>query len=191
MKRPLVVLTLIFCSGISAASLIRTPFSMLYVSSLAFLLISILLIKSKLAFDVCLACLVFSLGTMHLVNYKILAKDHIAHSIYYKSKYLYSIKGIILSPPQVKANKISFVFRSDHGDILVFVKGDVNFHYGDELILKGNIYRPPRFCGNARRSYRDFLYAQGIYAVMNVPYKAAVCRINSNSGLGLSRLPTG
>ena len=185
MKRPLIILTIIFCSGISVTSQVRINFLVTLFFSFAFLLAAAVFIKRELAFDICLCLLVFCLGLSHLTNYKILPRNHIIHSISYKNKETYSINGIILSQPQIKTNRTSFVFRTSRGDIIAFVKGGVNLHYGDELILKGNLCRPPTFGSSKRNNYRNYLRGQGIYAMMNVPSKTAVISLSHNRGIAL------
>jgi competence protein ComEC len=187
MRRPLVGLAIIFCSGISAASAVKIGPSIIFLLSTAFLLAAALSIKRDLVFDICLCCLIFSLGMSHLINYKILPKNHLIHSLAYKDKELYCIKGTVLSQPQVKNNRTSFVFRTGQGDIKVFVRSRVNLYYGDTLIISGNLYRPPAFGSSKRDNYRNYLHGQGIYALMNAPGKTAIINLAHNKAISLTK----
>jgi len=61
-------------------------------------------------------------------------------------------------------------------------------HYGEELILGGSLYRPFRFARPNRQSYRDYLYNQAIFSVMNVRMAGPVVRLKQNKGFILKQL---
>jgi competence protein ComEC len=187
MRRPLVIFAIIFCSGISVASAVKASFSIIFFLSTAFLLAAALSTKRDLVFDICLSLLIFSLGMGHLVNYKILPNSHIIHSFIYRDKELYCIKGTVFSQPQIRTNRTSFVFRTSRGDIKAFVKSGVNLHYGDTLVLKGGLCRPPAFGSSKRNNYRNYLQGQGIYALMNVPDKTAIIYLDHNKAVSLTK----
>jgi len=155
-------------------------------------------VKKEYVFDILLLCLAFILGYLCLKNSKILPKCSISKFIHYKNERPYLIKGTIESEPISKDNKTTFVFKaqaiqSDNinhtccGDILVNLKGKENLYYGDELILQGNLYRPFSKNNSSGRSYRDYLYNQGIRFIMNVKTEADIVKLNINKGSILTR----
>jgi len=72
-----------------------------------------------------------------------------------------------------------------YGKILVSLSGIKNLSYGEELILRGNLYRPPRQNNVGRRSYRDYLSSQGIYLLLNIKSALDVVRLNRHCGFWL------
>ena len=198
MKRPLVCFVLIFCLGILIASKIKVPFLFIYYLAIIFLIFSFLSIKKGLRFVVFIFCLVFCLGIASLRNYQILPKCHISRYTSYKNNYIYIIKGYIYSEPILRNNKTSFIFKTQEiqsdnlrhnccGNILVYMKGKKDLHYGEELILQGNLYRPFSFGSSKRQSYRDYLYNRGIFSIMHVRGETLVVRLNKNRGLLIKR----
>jgi len=177
MTCPLAIFTILFCLGILTASAIKINFLCLYFFSLP-LFIAAFLLRKKTSSRFLLFSLVFILGILSLQNFRILPSNHIRKLFYYKDG-LYNVKGIVAAEPLRRENKTSFIFKtreilSDNlkinctGNIMVNITGNYDFSYGDELILKGKLFRPPAFTGNSRNSYRDYLSRQGIYLTMNV-----------------------
>lgn len=198
MKRPVVALTFAFCWGIFIASLLKISLQTIYSLALMFLFFSFLSIKKELRFDIFIFCLVLLLGMACLTNAKILPQWHILRFTSYKNNYPYIVRGFIDSQPVLKNNKLSFIFKTQEiqfdnfkysscGNILVYVRGKKNLIYGEELILAGNLYRPFGFGGNNRKSYRDYLYNQGIRSIMNVRANRQFVRLNKNKGHTLMR----
>jgi competence protein ComEC len=116
---------------------------------------------------------------------------------------------MINSQPLFQNGAVSFVFEAKEievcnlknntcGNILVRLRSrnDLPFasaklkdlRYGDELILSGNLFRPFREKDSSRQSYRDYLYNQSIFAVMNVRMPCSIVRLRQNSGFILKRL---
>lgn len=209
MKRPLVIFALLLCLGIFIVPHIKLPFLLVYISALIFLLLGFLSLKKGLRFDLFLCCLVFFFATALCKNAQILPRCHISRFVSYKNNYLYTIKGVIDNQPLFKNNRISFIFKTNEiqsdnlryntcGNILVYVrcKKDLpgalaqiqDLHYAEELILSGNLYRPFRFGSSNRQSYRDYLYNQAIFSVMNVRMASSVVRLKQNKGLMLKQL---
>ena len=195
----MVWLTVSFCLGIIVASLIKTIFLVVYFLAVIFLVLCILSIKKGLRFDILVFCLIFLLGTVLWKNYKLLPKCHISKYISYKNNHLYKIKGIIVSEPFLKINKTSYIFKTKEvqfdnlnhnccGNILVYIKGEEVFHYAEELVLSGNLYRPFSLRSSNRQSYRNYLYNQGIWAIMNVRAVSQAVRLNEHRGWSLKGL---
>lgn len=192
MKRPLVVFAVSFCFGIFVASKIRVPFLIAYSAALILLFFSFLSVKKRFVYDIFLCSLIFFFAAALFKNHQILPKSHISKFVSYKNDYLYAVKGIVDSRPSFKNNKTSFLFKAEgiridnlqyqvSGDILVYVKGKKNLDYGEELILKGKLYRP-------WGSYRSYLYNQGIFSIMHIEMGNFVVKLNQNKGFLLKRL---
>ena len=188
MKKPLPFLALIFCLGIISASFIKPPFLLTYIFALTALALSLMAPKRSLGFDILLCLLVFLLGAASLNNTQVLPKHHISRFIYYKNNNLYTIKGIVESEPLMRNNRTAFIFRPQEiqlgklnynccGNILVYLKGAPELRYGEALTLKGNLCK----------TFKKYLYNQGIYALFNVKSPFQVIRLNRNSGLWLKR----
>ena len=154
--------------------------------------------KKRMLFDIFLFFLVFTLGAVLLKNTQNLPRCHIYNFVHYKNEQPYLIKGYINSQPIVKNNRNSFIFKTQAiqaeslnysccGNILVYLKGKKELHYGEELILRGNLYRPFNSRDSRRQSYRDYLYNQAILFIMNVKSAADVIRLNKNRGFMIKR----
>lgn len=198
MKRPLAYLALVFSLGIIVAGKIKISSTLLYSLSLIFLIFSFLSFKKRILFDILLSCLIFILGAGLLKSSQELARCHIYNFVYYKNEQPYIIKGSINSEPILKNNKNSFIFKVEAiqsaklnhaccGNILVYLRAKKDLYYGEELILRGNLYRPFNMQDSRRHSYRDYLYNQGIRFIMNVKSEADVIRLNKNRGFILKR----
>lgn len=192
MKRPLVVFAVIFSFGIFVASKIRIPFLGVYSAALILLLFSFLFAKKGFIYDIFLCTLIFFLAAALFKNHQILPKSHISKFISYKNDYLYAVKGIVDSRPSFKNNRTSFLFKAERirinnleyqisGDILIYLKGKKNLDYGEELLVKGKLYRP-------WGSYRNYLYNQGIFSVMHIEKGNFVVKLDQNKGFLLKRL---
>jgi len=197
MKRPLTGLAIILCLGIVFASLIKISFLAIYVLALILLVLNLLLHKKGLSFDISLSCLVFLLGAALLRNTQILPKCHISKYLYYKNNNTYHlIRGLVYSEPLIKDNRTIFIFKTQEiqlnnlkynccGNILVYLKTKKDLCYADELFLNGNLYPPSNRKGQRGTSYRDYLYNQGIYSVLNVKTHSRVIKLNKNKGIML------
>jgi competence protein ComEC len=192
MKQPLAWLTLAFSLGIIAASRIEIPLPLIYSLSTVFLIFSCVTFKKRILFDIFLSCLIFSLGAVLLKNSQELPKCHIHNFVYYRNEQPYIVKGYINSQPVSKNNRNSFIFKTQAiragnlnyaccGNILVYLRSKKELCYGEELILRGNLYKP-------QHTYRDYLYNQGIRFIMNVKSEADAVRVNNNQGFIVKRL---
>jgi len=177
MKRPLVTLTLAFCLGIFFAHNIKIPYLLVYGIALLFLALSVLSFRKELRSNIFLCCLFFCLGGVLLKNSQILPGCHISKFITYKNDNLYTVKGFINSQPGSKFGRVSFVLKAEEiesayfrqkccGYLLVYIKTKRNFRFAEELILTGNLYRPYSFGSGKRQSYRDYLYRQDIFSIL-------------------------
>jgi competence protein ComEC len=188
-KRPLVVFTLVFALGIITARVIRIPFVFAYLAATALLILSLLSLKRSFIFNSAVLGLIFCLGTLSLINAKILPNCHIRKYVYAKNISLPRIKGFVDRQPNTKFNRTSFILRTEEiqfhnlkrhccGDILVSVKGREDLKYGEALIVSGNLRRP----------YKNYLANQGIYVLLHTRPPHAVVRLNKNRGWPMKRL---
>ncbi len=150
-------------------------------------------------FDIFLSCFIFSLGAALLKNSQELPRCHIYNFVHYKGEQPYIVKGYINSQPISKNNKSSFIFKTQTiqagnlnyaccGNILVYLKAKKELYYGEELVLRGNLYRPFNRQDSRRKSYRYSLYNQGTRFIINVKIEADLIRLNKNQGFILKRL---
>jgi len=87
------------------------------------------------------------------------------------------LKGIISRDPDVRSKIIQFTFETDSiiidgarspasGNVLVTSKRYPEYHYGDELEIKGELETPKNF---SDFDYRAYLAKEGIYSVVSFP----------------------
>ena len=194
MKRPLVTLTLLFSLGIFFGSKMAISFILVYLLAGVILVVSILVQKSRLTFNICVSFLAFSVGIILLKNIQHLPSCHISKYSYPATEKPCLIKGFIDEEPEEENNFSSFRFKVEEiqvdnlnrdacGQIIVRAKESKNFHYGQQLILFGILRRPFSF----NQSYRDHLKRQGIWLVMHVKSEADVIRLNKDKGLKVKK----
>ncbi len=199
MKRPLVLFAVIFISGILTAKFLKINFWLVYFIAVVFTALLPLAFKKEKIFSVIACCVIFLFGMVRFKNSEARPACNISNYITYAIKSPYILKGYINSNPNEINGRIVFVFNARQmqvdnlahnccGNVLVRAKGVEGLRYGDVLILSGNLYRP--FGGNnaGRMNYRDYLYAQGIRAIMNIKSSTQVVKLNRNRGLKIKRL---
>lgn len=198
MKRPLVSLAILYALGIFSSRKITGSLPSLYVISVVLLILCLVSIKKQRLFNIFLSLFVFLLGAAALKNSQILSQSHISKFVRSKDN-LYIIKGWIVNQPFSDSHKTSFVLRTeaiksgDHGypcegNILVQLRGRRELFYGEELILRGPLYRPFGGFSASGRTYRDYLYHQDIRLIMKVKTEADLIRLHKTRGFMLKRL---
>ncbi|TRZ95359.1 DUF4131 domain-containing protein [bacterium] len=177
MKHTLFILAVIYSLGILFGTLVKIGFILVYILASVSLVFSYLWRKSNLGCSIFAYILIFLLGIAASVNSRILPKCHISQYLWQGKDSCITVQGFIASQPCVKYNQTSFVFKTQKtllshtftkscGNILVKLKAQADWHYGDPLIITGCIYRPFHL-GNLRRGgYREYLARQGIYSLM-------------------------
>ncbi len=192
MKRPLVWIAIIFSLGIALGNFLRLSFVLVYILILIVFIGSLTLLKKERIFFILLFLSIFLLGIAAIKNKQVLPRCHVLKYLKYKSNDTYIIKGFIASHPIAKLSKTSFIFMTEEiqinhlkynccGYILVYApKKDLS--YGEELILRGKLYKPFYRSSSRQKSYRDYLYHQGIYCMMNVESASHAVRLNKNKG---------
>jgi competence protein ComEC len=195
MKRPLVALTLFFSLGILFGTKIALSFIPIYFLAGIILLISILAQKQRTIFNICILFLAFFLGIILLKNSEHLPSCHISKYAYQLTGEPCLLKGFIDDEPKQESDFSSFRFRIEEiqvgnlnrsacGQALVRIKGGRDFHYGQQLLLLGDLRRPFSF----NQSYRDYLKRQGIHLVMQVKSAAEVTRLNRDKGSKIKKI---
>ncbi len=194
MKRPLVTLTVIFSLGIFSGTKIAVSFIPVYLLAGVILVLSILVQKYRFTFNICVSFLAFLAGIILLKNTQYLPSSHISKYTYLATEKSCAVKGFINDESEEENNFSSFRFnveeiqlgdlnRNACGQIIVRTKSSKNFHYGQQLILFGNLRRPFSF----NQSYRDYLARQGIWLVMHVKSEADVIRLNRDKGFKIKK----
>jgi competence protein ComEC len=92
---------------------------------------------------------------------------------------VYQLEGILVEPPDVRDTYTNLVIEAEsiqpagqgapqpaHGRLLARVPNLGDEHYGDRLRLQGTLVTPPETEGF---SYRDYLYRQQVFSLMEWP----------------------
>lgn len=196
------VLVSALCLGIFLACHVKIPLWCIYSLVCACFIFCRLRSQKELIFDVGLVCLFFLLGATLLKNHDARPYCHINRYVYLAQKPC-TIKGLLLCEPQSGFGRTIFVLQTtaitsrpgrSHcccGKVLVRFKGKKELHYGDELLLRGSLYRPFKSRPGSRQSYRDYLYNQGIYCIISVKSDLDLAVLNTGKGFFLKRLALG
>ncbi len=199
MKRPLVLFAIIYIFGIITTKFLKINFWLVYLLAVTFIAVLFFAFRKEKIFNIIICCLVFLFGMARFKNSDARPACNISNYITYAIKSPYILKGYINSNPSKINGSIVFVFNARQmqagnlahnccGNVLVRAKAVEGLRYGEVLILEGNLYRP--FGGNktGRMNYRNYLYAQGIRAIMNIKSSSQVIKLNRNCGLKIKRL---
>lgn len=203
MKRPLAIFAIILCSGIFTGRYIRTPFLLIYMLAAALLAAALFSFRKGRIFNIFLSGFIFFFAVALWKDSWVLPRCHVARFVSYKNSTPYTLKGVIVNPPLLRGNTLSFIFKTEAvqsgasnynscGNILVHLcPGPKDFHYGQELLLRGNLRRPFGRAGPRGQSYRDYLYNQYIFSVMRVKGASSVVRLREGRGFILARMAFG
>ncbi len=194
MKRPLVILGVFYCLGIILANLWRVNFWIIAAAAIVVFLVVILWGRKKKVCLICILCLALLTGGLSLRNSWTLSSCHIRKLVAYKDGLPYSLSGRIISQPEYKNNQLWFILRVEEmqsqeirnkccGEVLVRMSFEQALDYGDDLILVGNLVRPPSF--GRSQSYRNFLARQGIYLIMLIQDQRQIIKWTKFNGEGL------
>ncbi len=192
MKKPPVLITVLFCCGIIAANFLRINFWAVYLAAFLCLLFSIIFIRQNTAFNILILCVSFFLGGVVLKNSQILPACHIARLVPYRSDSVF-LTGVIDNDPVYRDKNVSFILKAEKigiggswrktcGKVLVRLFKKDTFSYGDRLFLKGKLYRPFSF-SKGGFDYRNYLKHQNIYLVLSMGKDSGtVKQLNKNAG---------
>jgi competence protein ComEC len=196
MKRPLAVLTLVFCLGIFVADRIKLSFLWVYCFSWILFVFCLFSFRKKLTFDLILFFLAFCLGVTSLKDSLTLPQSHVSKLSHYKDSNFYAVRGSIISQPEHKNNRGSFLFavkeikaanfrQNSCGNILVYFKGRNNFRCQEELILEGSLSRPYSNKASGKNNYSGYLSRRGVLSIMRLRSSRRLG--DSNNSFGLKR----
>jgi competence protein ComEC len=92
---------------------------------------------------------------------------------------IYTVEGVLVEPPDARDTYTNLLVQVDalqavgetaaqpiHGQILAKIAFQGDWRYGDRLRLQGGLVTPPESEGF---SYKDYLYRQQIYSIMQWP----------------------
>lgn len=195
MKRMLAVIAVFYCLGIILVNFFRVNFWLIPGLGIVTLAASCFSLRKKYIFPLLIFFLALLLGGLNLKNSYMLPKCHISNFVPYKDNAVYSLSGFVDDVPETKNTRTSFVFRAQEvqvsrlkwrccGKVLVKLDFPQELHYGDKLVIIGNLSRPYQF-GDNRQRYRDYLMRQGIYLAMHIKNSL---QIIPQSGLAGSKL---
>ena len=186
MKHPLLALTGFFCLGIIFATIFYMQFWLFFGVISVLILLSFFCIGRKIAFDILLILIIFVMGGLFLKKSQQIPACHI-NNFYFYQKAPCLVKGVIidiaeknfvLSVEEAQINKLN---HKCCGKVLVLIRGKQDFSYGEELLLKGRLYRP------FPKGYRNYLASQEIFLLMSVKSDADIIIGNKNKGFFLKR----
>lgn len=174
----LAVIAVFYCLGIILINFFRVNFWLIPGLGIVTLAASCFSLRKKYIFPLLIFFLALLLGGLNLKNSYMLPKCHISNFVPYKDNAVYSLSGFVDEPPETKNTRTSFVFRAQEvqvsrlkwrccGKVLVKLDFPQELHYGDKLVIIGNLSRPYQF-GDNRQRYRDYLMRQGIYLAMHI-----------------------
>jgi len=192
MKSPLAVAVIFYCLGIILASLMKFSFWAVMGVGIAIFFVTTRLRRNNFIFWILILFLALLAGALNLKNSRILPRQHINNFIYYKDNSLYSLSGFIDSEPELKDSGIQFVLRVQQmqkdklkwptcGKVLIKLDIVRKLSYGDNLMLIGNLTRPPSFNSGAKK-YKDYLARQDIYLIMRINDPRQIILQPGNSG---------
>ena len=177
MKKPLVGICIFLCLGIWLAKYIPIPQYILFISAFILPILTFIMLRHNRRISTAFLWLCFFvLGAFLLKNAEMLPSNHINRYISNKGKAAY-LKGIVDNDPVEKrlryGNRTTCILNAYKlginnreydvcGKVLVNIYRSENLEYGNEVLLKGKIYKPMRFQISDRLNYRDYL-KQKIY----------------------------
>ena len=183
MKKPLVGICIFLCLGIWLAKYIPIPQYILFISAFILPILTFIMLRHNRRISTAFLWLCFFvLGAFLLKNAEMLPSNHINRYISNKGKAAY-LKGIVDNDPVEKrlryGNRTTCILNAYKlginnreydvcGKVLVNIYRSENLEYGNEVLLKGKIYKPMRFQISDRLNYRDYLKQKNIYGIFSV-----------------------
>lgn len=167
MKRPLALFVIVFCCGIVSARLCEFVFWPVYCAAIGVLAAGIL----RFAPNLCIYCLIFLTGAILYIDNQTLPDANLLKYADRSVREYPAINGVIHSQPIHRNKKTEFVFAIREiqlcnkryicrGKTMVYINGTKDFLCGDELIVRGNLYR-------LRGTSGRYLRRQGAAVIMN------------------------
>jgi len=171
-------MTASFCLGIILAGRIPLGFWALFAAAGTLLFFSFFLLRPGRLSSATLLLFILLLGALSLKNAHTLPRGHVLEIAPYPSNKIYTVRGLVASPPKARGKYIFFIMKATgigegarirdcRGSILVVFNGRRNFEYGDELFLRGNL---------SRMRPSNYLHNQGIYLMIRIKDDASAIK---------------
>ena len=197
MRRALVWLTISFILGIVFADNTRLNFFLFFYLGVIDLILAIVLSKSRCLSALFIFLAAFCAGAGCLKNSYHFPRSHIWRILFKKSDSLCALKGIAITPSQQNGNTRQFVMAANEvifkdysyhccGKVLVELGFPYEISYGDELFLKGRLYRLTGRKGFS--NWHRYLGQQGIFIQMRVVLPGALTTLAKGKGFWFKRL---
>jgi len=165
-----------FCLGIVLAAFSKLSLSAFYFCAFLSFFSAALFLNRDFRSSIFISIFALFFGACLFRNSQTLPNYHIYRFTPYKGAEV-SLRGVIISDPQTRNKRTTFVFKAKEiishkinkvcGNAQVVAFRGNKFSYGQELLLRGKLYRPMNFGSGKRFSYRDYLKQQGIYSLFS------------------------
>ncbi len=177
LKRPLVLICLLFIPGIFVGSILQLNFLFCCGCLLGFFLGAVFTVHKKVLFIVFLSLTCFFLGYCHYPNEQNLFENHIRNFTPVKGLSV-QIRGFVISEVMQKKRNQCFNLKTSElivnnkkysvqGKIQVNLFSDAKVEYGQELILTGKLYQPYNF-SDGKFDCVQHLKNKSIYSILSV-----------------------
>jgi len=195
MSGPLVVVVICYCFGVILAASRGLNFWLIWAAAVLILFFGWRFSEKNRFFTVLILLLALASGALSLENANLLPSCHISKLARYSGNRLYFLDGIVDTPPIVTGQRTSFTFRLKSiqegqwkqrccGNILVRMELPCVINYGDRLVLAGFLRGLPNY-SSGKRSPREYLFNQGIYASVRIENSLQIIAQQSRQGDGL------
>ncbi len=177
--RPLVLITIVFISGIIVQSVLHMAGIWLALGFGASIILTGLFYFWRPGGMIFFLLAVCFLGALDLTHWQALAQDDVQLS--YRQYYgrPVTVAGVISSDIQSKplgrGQKTTFTIDvktlSEHkasGKVLVVAFDPVDVRYGDEVLITGKLHQPFEYSSRGRLTYRSYLAQRNIYLMLTV-----------------------
>lgn len=201
-NNPLAIICVFFCIGIGTAKFVHIPLLLLGPIWVLLLVLSLLYLKSKAIFSVCLTAAVFLVGILHFQNNQTYPPDHISSFISNSPQDVYA-QGEVTGSVEVAITsygirKTSFSLElSDlkidqnwylvQGLVKVSLYGEKKVIPGDKLLLGGSLIQPKSLRNPGGLNYRAYLANQHIFGLLRVKEQDVFKIISSVKAFSFTR----
>jgi len=185
-KSPLLVTAILFIIGIFLGKFLLNYISLIqafYVFG-SFIIATIIFVRFSKIAHAFLFLSIISLGVLSYLNSNIFPNDNIKYFLG-ENKTKAEIIGIIKSPAETRGvyfGKVGsrHLFQIESigglkitGLALINIKTEKDYQYGDRLLVKGTMKKPPSGSRNdkSRFNYREYLERQNVFAIINASEK--------------------
>ena len=196
MKRPLIIIAILFSSGIVVGRFLTIPLPLLFILTTFFLILTLILWRRQSLSLIFLFATIFLLGILSYQNNCIIDPLNISNFVPQTKDKVYVI-GIIASDPVNSTthygdSKSQFYFKPSrmqkdgiwqnvNGSVLATVYGkNEKYRYGDKLVLEVELTLPKPPSNPGGFDYREYLKRQKAYSTIKVEKNDLVKLVGSN-----------